>query len=261
MLTFPQIDPTAFYLGPLPVRWYGLMYMFSFLSGWGLMLWRSRDQRDFWTTDRLSDLVFYLAIGVVLGGRVGYVLVYQFAEFLSDPLLLFKAWEGGMSFHGGLVGVLLAAWAFSRKINKPFLFLMDFVAPVVPLGLFLGRIGNFINGELWGRASDVPWAMVFPLAGGYARHPSQLYEALGEGLLLLLLLLWFARKPRPTGQISACFLMGYALIRFVLEFTRQPDVQLGFIAFDWLTVGQLLSIPMLLFGIAIWRVSNRSEVS
>jgi len=256
MLTFPQIDPIAIHLGPLPIRWYGLMYVFSFLSAWGLMLWRTTDQRDIWSKDHISDLIFYLALGVILGGRIGYVLLYQTVDLFSDPLSLFKTWEGGMSFHGGLVGVMCGAWLFARKINQPFFVLMDFVAPFVPIGLFLGRIGNFINGELWGRSSDLPWAMVFPYAGELPRHPSQLYEALGEGVLLFAVLWWFSSKPRPTGQISACFLIGYAIMRFSLEFTRQPDVQLGFIAFNWLTMGQLLSVLMIVYA---WWILARSK--
>lgn len=257
MLPFPEIDPIAFQVGPLPIRWYGLMYVFSFLACWGLMLHRTAEQREFWSKDRLSDLIFYIAIGAVLGGRFGYVFIYMPGQFVADPSVLLKTWEGGMSFHGGLIGVLIACWIFARKQPMPFLKLMDFIAPYVPIGLFFGRIGNFINGELWGRSSDVPWAMVFPLAGEYPRHPSQLYEALGEGMLLFALLWWFSSKPRPAGHVSAGFLMAYGIIRFSLEFTRQPDIQLGFIAFDWLTMGQILSIPMLLLG--AWLFTRRNN--
>lgn len=251
MLNFPQFDPIAFSLGPLAVRWYGLMYMAGFLTCWGLMLWRTETLRDKWPRALIADLVFYAALGVIIGGRVGYVLIYQTADFLANPLILFKTWQGGMAFHGGLVGVLVSLWLFSRHSKKSYLEIMDFVAPYVPIGLFLGRIGNFINGELWGRPTEVAWAMIFPYADALPRHPSQLYEAFGEGVVLFALLWWYTCKPRPVGKTSAFFLIGYGCIRFLLEFTRQPDVQLGFIAFDQLTMGQLLCVPMILLGIVL----------
>lgn len=252
MIPFPQINPVALKVGPLQIHWYGLMYLFGFLAAWGLAKWRaSRYQLD-WTTDELGDLIFYGALGVIIGGRLGYMIFYNTAQLLSHPLSLFKVWEGGMSFHGGLLGVILAMWIFALKFKKPFLEVTDFVAPLAPLGLAAGRIGNFINGELWGRVTDVPWAVVFPNSDGQPRHPSQLYEFGLEGLLLFILVWWYASKPRPAGCVSAIFLIGYSLARLIAECFREPDVQLGFLAFNWLTMGQLLSIPMLILGLGLW---------
>ncbi|KTD17799.1 prolipoprotein diacylglyceryl transferase [Legionella jordanis] len=252
MLHYPIIDPVAFSLGPIKVHWYGLMYLLGFFSAWVLARFRAKHYHLPWTKEQISDLIFYAALGVIIGGRVGYMLFYNSAQFFTQPWILFKLWEGGMSFHGGLLGVALALWIFSRKFKKPFLEVGDFIAPLVPLGLAAGRAGNFINGELWGRVSDVPWAMVFPHSDGLPRHPSQLYELGMEGVLLFILVWWYASKPRPAGCVSAVFLIGYAICRLCAEFFREPDVQLGFIAFDWLTMGQLLSIPMLIAGIWLW---------
>lgn len=249
MLNYPHIDPVAFSLGPLKVHWYGLMYLLGFLIAWLLALFRTKRYHLNWTKDEISDLIFYMALGVILGGRLFYMLFYKFQEWLHNPLAILKIWEGGMSFHGGLIGVLFMIWLFSRKYHKSFIDIGDFVAPLAPLGLAAGRIGNFINGELWGRATDMPWAMVFPNSGGILRHPSQLYEFGLEGILLFILVFWYASKPRKKGRVSAVFLIGYALARIFAECFREPDFQLGFIAFDWLTMGQLLSVPMLLFGI------------
>jgi phosphatidylglycerol:prolipoprotein diacylglycerol transferase len=195
-------------------------------------------------------LVFYTALGVILGGRIGYVLFYNFPTFLSNPLMIFKIWQGGMSFHGGLLGVLLAMGLFARKIGKGFFEVTDFIVPLIPPGLFFGRIGNFINGELWGRVSDVPWAMVFqtPGAGDQPRHPTPLYEAALEGVVLFIIVWLYSSRPRPSMAISGLFLLGYGGFRFAVEFFRQPDAHLGFIAFGWLTMGQLLSLPMILCG-------------
>ncbi|WP_373691397.1 prolipoprotein diacylglyceryl transferase [Endozoicomonas sp. YOMI1] len=255
MIAYPEIDPVAFSLGPLSVHWYGLMY----LAGFALALWlggiRARRSAGLWRPEQVSDLIFYGAIGVILGGRFGYVIFYQFDYFVRDPLWLFKVWSGGMSFHGGLLGVLVAMWLYGRSQGKRFFQVTDFIAPLVPLGLGLGRIGNFIGGELWGRASDVPWAMVFPTdPGQVARHPSQLYQFFLEGLVLFGILWWFSSKPRPRMAISGLFLLIYGLARFAVEFVREPDAQLGFIAFDWLTMGQLLSLPMVIMGIVfmVW---------
>jgi len=252
MLAFPVIDPVAFSIGPLKVHWYGLMYLLSFIMAWGLAHWRAKHYKLDWSADQIGDLIFYGALGVILGGRIGYMLFYNFSYLLSNPLSLFKLWEGGMSFHGGLLGVALAMVFFAYKDKRPFLEVTDFVAPIVPLGLAAGRIGNFINGELWGHVSDAPWAVVFPNTDGQPRHPSQLYEFGLEGIVLFILVWWYASKPRPAGCVSAIFLIGYALCRIIVEFFREPDVQLGYIAFNWLTMGQILSIPMLLVGIWLW---------
>jgi phosphatidylglycerol---prolipoprotein diacylglyceryl transferase len=249
MLIFPQIDPIAFSLGPLKVHWYGLMYLFGFIAAWGLAHWRAKHYKLDWSSEQISDLIFYGALGVILGGRLGYMLFYNTYQLFTQPWIIIKLWEGGMSFHGGLLGVVAAMWFFAHKIKKPFFQVTDFLAPLVPLGLGAGRIGNFINGELWGRISDAPWAMVFPDSDGQPRHPSQLYELGLEGFALFIVLWCYAAKPRPEGCVSAVFLIGYALCRLLAECFREPDVQLGFIAFNWLTMGQLLSIPMLLIGL------------
>ena len=188
---------------------------------------------------------------MILGGRIGYALFYDLLNVINNPLNLFKVWQGGMSFHGGLLGVLIAIWLFGRKSGKSFFEISDFVAPLVPLGLFFGRIGNFINGELWGRVSDVPWAMVFPTGGPLARHPSQLYQALLEGLLLFVILWWFSAKTRPRAAVSGLFLLGYGSFRFAAEFFRVPDPQYGYLAFDWFTMGQLLCVPMIIAGLVM----------
>lgn len=252
MLVFPNIDPVAFSIGPLKVHWYGLMYLFGFVSAWLLAHWRAKHYQLPWTSEQIGDLIFYAALGVIIGGRVGYMLFYNAEQFFMKPWILFKLWEGGMSFHGGLIGVAIALWLFSRKAKKAFLEVGDFIAPLVPLGLAAGRAGNFINGELWGRVSDVPWAMVFPHSDGEPRHPSQLYELGLEGIMLFIVVWWYASKPRPAGCVSAVFLIGYALCRLIAECFRQPDAQLGFLAFNWLTMGQLLSLPMLVIGLWLW---------
>lgn len=252
MLIFPEINPIAFSLGPVHVHWYGLMYLVGFMSAWLLAYWRTKHYQLDWNADQISDLIFYSALGVILGGRVGYMLFYDTHELLTHPWALVKIWEGGMSFHGGLIGVIIALWVFSRRFNKSFLAVGDFVAPLVPLGLAAGRVGNFINGELWGRVTDVPWAMVFPHVDEQPRHPSQLYELGLEGIALFILVWCYAAKPRPEGRVAAVFLIGYGLCRLIAECARQPDSQMGFIAFNYLTMGQLLSIPMLLLGFCLW---------
>ncbi len=251
MLTYPQIDPVALELGPLKIHWYGLMYLLGFAAAWWLARSRARQPGSGWTDEQVSDLIFWCALGVVLGGRFGYVLFYGFDQFLRDPLWLFALWTGGMSFHGGLIGVIVAMWLFGRRQGKGFLQVADFTAPLVPIGLALGRLGNFIGGELWGRAADVPWAMVFPRADALARHPSQLYQFALEGVALFVMLWWFSSRPRPAGAVAGLFLVGYGLFRFSAEFFREPDAHLGFIALDWLTMGQLLSLPMLLLGLGL----------
>ncbi len=256
MMTFPEINPAAFSLGPIKVHWYGLMYLIGFVGGWALAQWRVKHYKLDWTAEQIGDLIFYGALGVIIGGRLGYMLFYNTYQFFTQPWVVVKLWEGGMSFHGGLLGVVVAVYLFARRFHKPFFQVADFMAPLVPLGLAAGRLGNFINAELWGRVTDVPWAMVFPNSDGQPRHPSQLYELGLEGIGLFIVLWWYAAKPRPLGSVSAMFLIGYAICRIIAEYFRQPDVQLGFIAFNWLTMGQLLSIPMLLVGLW-WLIGDK----
>ncbi len=251
MFMYPSIDPVALKIGPLQVHWYGLMYLLGFLGAWWLGRVRAVRPGSGFTTLQISDVLFYGAMGVVLGGRIGYVLFYDLPNFLHDPLLLFKIWQGGMSFHGGMLGVFLAMWLYGRQIHKGFFTITDFIAPLVPVGLCAGRIGNFINGELWGRPTDLPWGMVFPYVDNQPRHPSMLYEALLEGPVLFTLLWLYSGRPRPTMAVSGLFLVGYGCFRFLVEFVRQPDVQLGYLAFGWLTMGQVLSTPMIIFGIVL----------
>lgn len=252
MITYPQIDPVAISLGPLQIHWYGLMYLLGFSAAWWLCHRRAQQPNSGWTPQQVSDLIFYGAIGVIAGGRIGYALFYDFSNFIAAPWNILMLQKGGMSFHGGALGVLLAIALFARRNNKRFLQAMDFGVPMVPIGLGAGRIGNFINGELWGRAADVPWAMVFPYDPlQITRHPSQLYQALGEGLILFVVLWLFSRKPRPMGAVTGLFGVGYGVSRFVVEFFREPDAHLGYIAFDWLTMGQLLSVPLVLVGVGL----------
>ncbi|MCP4408171.1 MAG: prolipoprotein diacylglyceryl transferase [Gammaproteobacteria bacterium] len=251
MLTYPNIDPIAISLGPLKVHWYGLMYLIGFLAF--LWLGKRRAKQDYISIkpEQVGDMLFYGVLGVILGGRIGYVLFYNLSQFLEDPLLIFKIWQGGMSFHGGFVGVLLAIWMYQKQLGLGFWKTMDFIAPLVPIGLCAGRIGNFINAELWGRVTDLPWGMVFPHAGSLPRHPSQLYEALLEGVALFGILWLFSSRPRPAGAVSGLFLIAYGLFRFAVEFAREPDAHIGFVAFGWLTMGHLLSIPMIVAGIIL----------
>lgn len=252
MLMHPQFDPIAIQIGPLAVHWYGLMYLVGFALAWWLGRWRIRHGLSNLTQRQLEDLIFYCVLGIVLGGRLGYALFYKFDQYMADPITLLYVWQGGMSFHGGLLGVLVVLFLFSRKQGKTFLEIGDTVAPLVPLGLAAGRMGNFINGELWGRATNLSWGMVFPQSGtAFARHPSQLYEMALEGLVLFALLWWFARKPRPTGQISGLFMIGYGCFRFLVEYTREPDDFLGLLAAG-LSMGQWLSLPMMLLGALIF---------
>lgn len=251
MLTYPLMDPIAFHIGTWPVYWYGLMYLIGFLAGWGVLSLRLRHRPDSFTQDQLSDMVFFAALGAIIGGRLGYVFFYDFAAFIQNPLVLFQTWKGGMSFHGGCLGVILGMWIGARKFKQPFLALTDFLSPGVPLGLGAGRIGNFINGELWGRPTTASWGMVFPNADALPRHPSQLYEFGLEGLLLFSILWLFSSKPRPLGAVSGLFAVCYALFRIFVEFFREPDQQIGYLAFGWLTEGQLLSVPLMFIGISL----------
>lgn len=249
MLPYPQIDPVAIALGPLKIHWYGLMYLIGIGGAWWLASRRMHRFAPEWSKEKLSDLVFWEAMGVILGGRLGYVLFYDFSAYLADPAKILRVWEGGMSFHGGLIGVLIATWLFARRNGKPFFALMDFIAPLVPIGLAAGRIGNFINAELWGKATDLPWSMIFPTdPAQLPRHPSQLYQFALEGVALFIILWWYTRKPRPVMSVSGLFAVCYGIFRFIVEFVRVPDAQLGYLAFGWLTMGQLLCIPMILIG-------------
>jgi phosphatidylglycerol:prolipoprotein diacylglycerol transferase len=251
MLVHPQFDPVAFHVGPLAVRWYGLMYLAGFVLF--VILGRKRARAEMltgWRPADVDDMLFYGVFGVILGGRLGYVLFYKPEYYLAHPLEVFEVWHGGMSFHGGFLGVLIALWFFSRKRHKALLDITDFVAPLCPLGLAAGRLGNFINGELVGRPTDLPWAMVFPQVDNVPRHPSQLYEFGLEGVLLFIILWTYASRPRPMGAVSGLFLIGYGTFRFLVEFTRAPDSFLGLLA-GGLSMGQWLSLPMIAIGIAL----------
>ena len=253
MLVHPNFDPVAFALGPVKVHWYGLMYLVAFALGWWLGRVRARDAWRGWSRDDVGDMLFYVVLGVVAGGRLGYMFFYDFDRLLANPLSLFMVWRGGMSFHGGLIGVIVAMWWFARSRGRGFFEVADFIAPLVPPGLAAGRLGNFINGRLWGSPSDLPWAMVFPdpLAGAVPRHPSQLYEALLEGVVLFAVLWWFTRRPRPAMAASGVFLIGYGAARTLVELVRVPDAHLGYLAFGWVTMGQVLTLPMIVAGIGL----------
>ncbi|AXI01541.1 prolipoprotein diacylglyceryl transferase [Aquirhabdus parva] len=262
MLTYPQIDPIALAIGPLKIHWYGIMYLLAFAGAYGLALWRAREAERGWTAEHVSDLVFYGALGVILGGRIGYMLFYQADTLFSNPLSLFRVWEGGMSFHGGFIGVMLAMVLFARKYGKTAFQTLDFIAPCVPTGLMFGRLGNFINGELWGRPvvdQTYALAMKFPTGGDVLRHPSQLYEATFEGLVLFLVLWWFSSKPRPRMAVSALFLLGYGIARFGIEFFRQPDFD-QHLWFGWMSKGQLLTVPMIVIGVWLFWYAYRRNV-
>ncbi len=257
MLVHPQFDPVALALGPVQIHWYGLTYLAAF--GLFLFLAGRRVQRPQfaqlgWTRRDVEDMLFYGVLGVVLGGRIGYALFYKPDQYLANPAEILMVWKGGMSFHGGLLGVITAMAVFARMRKRSFLEVMDVVAPCVPTGLAAGRLGNFINGELWGRAADasLPWAMVFPQSGSaMARHPSQLYQFALEGLLLFALLWWYARVPRARGQVAAAFVFGYGVFRFVAEYFREPDAFLGILALG-MSMGQWLCLPMIVGGAGLW---------
>lgn len=274
-----NFDPVALTLGPIKIHWYGIMYLIAFGLFWALG--RSRAQRVGWSKDQIDDLLFWGALGVVLGGRLGYILFYDFANVIENPLRALQIWKGGMSFHGGLLGVITAMWLWGRKQNKTFFAVADVVAPLVPPGLFFGRLGNFVGGELWGRLTDAPIGMIFPKAidganwnseqlialyksgalNQYTRHPSQLYEAALEGLVLFVVLWLYSSRPRPAMAVSGLFLLGYGIARFAVEFFRQPDAHKGFIAAEWFTMGMLLSTPMIVFGLGLMIMAYRRRTS
>lgn len=272
-----DIDPIAIHLGPVGIHWYGLSYLLAFATFWWLGTRRIR--QGFLpgvAVQGFGDLWFYGMLGAVLGGRIGYVLFYAFAELRHDPLMLVRVWEGGMSFHGGLLGVLIAGLWWSRAHSLRLFDTLDFVVPLVPPGLGFGRIANYINGELWGKPTGGDWGVIFPQAlgligqpieqlrtlyasgalNGYARHPSQLYQAALEGLLMFVVLYVYSRRPRPRYALSGLFALLYGIFRFVIEFVRVPDVQLGYLAFGWLTMGQLLSLPLVLVGLFLLWLSH-----
>ncbi len=254
-----DFDRVAFSVFGWPIHWYGLMYLIGILSAWGLGRYRARRPNSGWTAQQVDDMVFYGALGVILGGRLGYILFYNFSVFIADPLMIFRVWQGGMSFHGGLLGVLVALWLFNRKYQKGYWNIVDFAAPMIPLGLGAGRIGNFINAELWGKPTDLPWGMIFPAAGPQPRHPTPLYEALLEGLALFVIVWLYSSRPRPTMAVSGVFAIGYSLFRMVVEFFRLPDSHIGYLAFGWLTMGMLLSLPLLAIGILLLVLAYRRQ--
>jgi phosphatidylglycerol---prolipoprotein diacylglyceryl transferase len=265
MLTVPNIDPVALRIGPLRIHWYGIMYLLAFGTAWWLARRRAARPGSTWSGQDVDDFIFYAMLGTIIGGRVGYVLFYGLPLWRMDVWYPLKIWQGGMSFHGGFLGVLTAIAVFARHGGRRVFDVFDFAAPLPGFGLFAGRMGNFINSELWGKPTTVPWGFRVedPVTGLIAvRHPSQLYEAFLEGLLLATLLWWFTLKPRPRYAASALFLIVYSLSRIAVEFVRVPDVQIGYLAGGWLTMGMLLSAPMLLFGLYLaWRVQRRPEPS
>ncbi len=268
MLIHPQFNPVALQIGPVAVHWYGLTYLAAF----ALFVWLARQRLAHPDGERLGaarsaqtvdDLLFYGVVGVIVGGRLGYCLFYKPAYYAANPLEVLFVWQGGMSFHGGMLGVITAMAVFARRMQVPWLVVTDFIAPCVPTGLAAGRVGNFINGELWGRAADpqLPWSMVFPQSGlALARHPSQIYQFLLEGLLLFALLWWYARKSRPVGAVSGLFSLGYGFFRFVAEYFREPDAHLGLLWWGW-SMGQWLCVPMVLLGLALWAGAQTGKIT
>jgi len=274
-MIYPEFDPIIIQLGPAALRWYGLMYLIGFVAAWWLAR-RRASAGGVIKPEQVDDLIFYGALGVILGGRLGYIFFYNFDQWLADPFMLLRVWEGGMAFHGGLLGVIVAMALIAKRLQLRFFQVADFVAPLVPLGLLAGRVGNFINGELWGGITDAAWGMQVKCAEHLnlcvnklglpadtelspPLHPSQLYEAVLEGLVLFLLLWWFSSKPRAVGAVSGLFLIGYGSMRFIVEFVRMPDAHIGYLWGDWFTMGQLLSTPMILAGIAFVIWANRTQ--
>lgn len=256
MLTYPDIDPVVFSIGFIKVRWYGLMYVVGFVLAWWLARKRSARSDTPVQPTQIDDLIFYAMLGVIAGGRLGYVFVYGWDQLTQDPLYIFKITEGGMSFHGGMIGVAVALWLYGRKVGTRLFELTDFGAPLVPLGLGFGRIGNFINSELWGKTTDVPWAFNI---NGVGRHPSQLYEAMLEGIVLFVILWTYSSRPRPYMAVTGMFLLWYGIFRFFVEFFRLPDAELGYLAFGWVTMGQILSAPMIIAGAVMLLLAYRGQ--
>jgi phosphatidylglycerol---prolipoprotein diacylglyceryl transferase len=256
----PDIDPVAIRLGPLAIHWYGLMWVAGIVGGWWVGTLRARRYPSSgWREQEIGDLTFYIALGAVVGGRLGYVLFYNLGAYLQNPLGIFAVWTGGMSFHGGLLGVCVAMWLYARKTQRDFFEVSDFLALLTPVGLATGRLGNFINQELWGKTTDLPWGMVFKTGGPQPRHPSQLYEFALEGIALFAILWLYASKPRPVASLSGLFLVCYGTFRFIVELVREPDAHIGYLAFGWVTMGQVLSIPMILFGVwLMWWAYHRA---
>jgi len=246
----PKIDPIAISLGPLDIRWYGLMYLVGFACAFWMANRACDKSNGIWTREQASDLLFAGFLGVILGGRIGYVLFYQFPTFIDNPMYLFRIWEGGMSFHGGVLGVVTAIIIYAKRHQRSILSVGDFIVPLLPVGLGAGRIGNFINSELWGRVTDSPFGVIFYNAGPLPRHPSQLYEFALEGVLLFIILILFIRKPKPAGSVAGLFLLGYGTFRFIIEFAREPDAQLGLLTMN-MSMGQILSLPMIIIGSAL----------
>tara|TARA_Y100001935_G_C17311632_1_gene516920 strand:+ start:108 stop:944 length:837 start_codon:yes stop_codon:yes gene_type:complete len=276
-MLYPEINPIFISLGPLELHWYGLMYVLGFLFAWKLALIKVKNESFFISENQVDELIFYGALGVIIGGRLGYIFFYGFDAWLKDPIILLRIWEGGMSFHGGLIGVIIAVVIFSYKQKLRFWPVMDLVAVITPVGLFTGRLGNFINGELWGSPSNLPWAMKVGCAERAdlclnklnltledkftpALHPTQLYEAFFEGLILFIILWIYSSKPRVISSISSLFLIGYSFFRFFIEFLRIPDSHLGYFAFNWLTLGQILCIPMFIAGIVLYWQSKNMKI-
>ena len=259
MIRFPDIDPVAIEIGPLAIHWYGLSYIAGIALAWWLLKRRAAAPGSGWTPQQVGDVVFYAALGGVLGGRIGYALFYNARSYLEDPSAIFAVWQGGMSFHGGVIGMVLAVAWLARAQGRPFLDISDFLVPVVPIGLGLGRIANFVNQELWGAPTTLPWGVMFthPAAGAVARHPTQLYEALLEGLVLFLVLDGVRRGAPPRGTLTGVFLLGYGVFRALVELLREPDAHIGYLAWGWVTMGQLLSLPMIVAGLALLLTARR----
>jgi phosphatidylglycerol:prolipoprotein diacylglycerol transferase len=257
-MIYQPINPVAIDLGFAQIHWYGIMYLLAFVAAYLLAMSR---KSNIWSKKSIEDMIFYGALGVVVGGRVGYILFYNLPVFLENPLSIFLIHQGGMSFHGGLLGVIIAMWLFNKRHKKSFFQTMDFVAPLVPLGLGFGRIGNFINSELWGAQTTSSWGITIQTKSGelLTRYPSQLYEAFLEGLVLFIILWFFSKKNPPLKSVSALFLIGYGVFRFIVEFVRTPDAHIGYLAFDWLTMGQVLSLPMVLYGIFLLKSAYNNK--
>jgi len=258
MIVYPEIDPVALAIGPVKLHWYGLMYVLGFIAGWWLARRRASLPGSTWKPADVDDLIFFAAVGVIAGGRLGWMLFYGLDNLRADPLAFLRVWEGGMSFHGGLIGVMLAVAWFAHRRGRSAADVFDFTAPLPAVGLCAGRIGNFINGELWGKPTELPWGM---LVDGRVLHPSQLYEAALEGVVLFAVIWWFTSRPRPRLAPSGLFLTLYAVFRMAVEFVRVPDADIGYLAFGWLTMGQVLSLPVLVTGLAMltWAYTRRKH--